>query len=704
MPPRRIPFDLELYRNEMEKLIGIGPETDVFWRALDFAVVAHDDQWRKSGDAYILHPCSVAKILVEEMDVDYAEILAAALLHDTVEDVEDVTPEVVGEKFGSYVRAIVEGCTKVTHVSGNRKIISMKTHRKIFAGSALRPEVMLVKLADRLHNLRTLNAMRLSKRQRIADETLAIYAPLAGALGLFNMKRDMYNLAITFRYGRTAKELKSSIARLKKSPLGKSIAATLEQAVAVAGLSCRVSVRTKDLWAYYDVESKVLLEQIDTPQEIILLMDNVQDCYSALGVVNRCFAPIPRTIRDFIANPKLTGYQGLHARAIVEGKKFFFKIRTKAMEHRAQKGLFRNWTPEKEEQGRFIEEIQEMFDILGKEDAVSYRDVIEASGIKEIYTYTPKGKLIYLPKGSSLLDFAFKVHPKIGLSCVGGMIRNKKISRSHVLKDGDMVRVLRAEEDVHFEQNMIDWCKTPRARIELEQSFRKRRIQVTAEIGRSLLAQELCRYGLTIELFEKELGTKVWESFAPENAAYYYRGIGEGRYHLRWVIGQLSVFSQEKWKKRDEGQSSHNCIELKTVDPVTVKLSLCCKPEPSDDKNLVALLTGKGISVHRRDCSYFQELELAQEDIILARWNKRETLLDHSQAYHIPAAFRTEVMEAVAAAPEEMEVERLEMLFLRDDGTSAWEVVFTCPHLEALEKINAYFQQQSFLVEFVLDA
>ncbi len=203
---RRISFDLELYRNQMQVFIADIPGAETFWEALDFSVEAHADQWRKSGDAYILHPCSVAKILAEEMDITHPEILAAALLHDTVEDVEEITGELVGQKFGSYVQAIVEGCTKVTHVSGDKQQDSRNTHRKIFTGAALRPEVMLVKLADRLHNLRTLRAMPKAKRQRIADETIDIYAPLATVFGLFNLKREMYNLALLYKYPKQGAE------------------------------------------------------------------------------------------------------------------------------------------------------------------------------------------------------------------------------------------------------------------------------------------------------------------------------------------------------------------------------------------------------------------------------------------------------------------------------------------------------------------
>ncbi len=226
---RYIPFDLELYRNQMQELIGDKDNVEIFWAALDFAVDAHDDQWRRSGDAYILHPCSVAKILAEEMDVTHPEILSAALLHDTVEDVEEVTAEIVGRDFGSYVRAIVEGCTKVTHISGDKQANSHHTHRKIFTGAALRPEVMLVKLADRLHNLRTLQAMPKAKRQRIAEETLDIYAPLATFFGLFNMKREMYNLALLYKYPKQGARINVHIRQLRKSPLGRKIVDKLEE-------------------------------------------------------------------------------------------------------------------------------------------------------------------------------------------------------------------------------------------------------------------------------------------------------------------------------------------------------------------------------------------------------------------------------------------------------------------------------------------
>ena len=234
-------------------------------------------------------PASVAKILAEEMDITNPEILAAALLHDTVEDVEEVTAEVVGQKFGSYVQAIVEGCTKVTHVSGDKQANSQNTHRKIFTGAALRPEVMLVKLADRLHNLRTLRAMPKAKRQRIADETIDIYAPLATVFGLFNMKREMYNLALLYKYPKQGAKLNNQIRQLANAPVGQTIVDAITKNAESKNLDCRITLRTKNLWAYYDTASRILVQRIDTPVEILIAVNDVQSCYSALGIVNQTF-------------------------------------------------------------------------------------------------------------------------------------------------------------------------------------------------------------------------------------------------------------------------------------------------------------------------------------------------------------------------------------------------------------------------------
>ncbi len=698
---RRISFDLELYRNQMLALIG-EPETETFWQALDFSVEAHADQWRRSGDAYILHPCSVAKILAEEMDVTHPEILAAALLHDTVEDVEEVTAELVGEKFGSYVQAIVEGCTKVTHVSGDKQADSQNTHRKIFTGAAMRPEVMLVKLADRLHNLRTLRAMPKAKRQRIADETIDIYAPLATVFGLFNMKREMYNLALLYKYPKQGARLNNHIRQLQKSPLGQTIVENVLKTAEKENFSCKVTVRTKKLWAYYDVTNRILVQRIDTPLEILIVVDDVSSCYKALGIANQTYKPIPRTIRDFIANPKPTGYQGLHARAIAEGQKFLVKIRTDEMERKAQRGLFRNWSSKTGKQVKFIREIQEMFDVIGSEDSFSYRDVIAASGVKEIYTYTPQGDLICLPVNSTVLDFAFRVHTEIGQTCLGAMIRNKRLPPSHVLKDGDMVRIVRADQPIRFEQHMLTMCKTPRARGELAKNFKARCKKVTREVGMSILRQEMLRYGIPFDVLESKDLPELLAHEAIASLDDLYVRIGEGGVRLKELMEDIKKILFGGVSPLVTPTGAFNKIELTTLDPVSVKLSSCCKPNPTAKDNC-ALLTPKGLSVHHKNCERFRKLKFQREDAVNISWKIRQTHVRKRQILHILRATRKSVMETIGSAPQELDMESLEILSSYSSLYPAWELVFRVVNLYDLQRVLKHFDKSALPYEFDLD-
>jgi len=699
---RLIPFDLELYRNQMRGLIAEKPGEEIFWEALDFAIEAHGDQWRRSGDAYILHPCSVARILAEEMDITHPEILAAALLHDTVEDVAEITAELVGQKFGSYVQTIVEGCTKVTHVSGDKQANSRNTHRKIFTGAALRPEVMLVKLADRLHNLRTLRAMPMAKRQRIADETIDIYAPLATVFGLFNMKREMYNLALLYKYPKQGARINSHIRQLQKLPLGSKIVDAVAENTKKYNIACQLRVRTKHLWAYYDIASRILVQRIDTPMEILVIVNDVQSCYAALGVVNQTFQPIPRTIRDFIANPKPTGYQGLHARAIIEGQKFLFKIRTAEMERQAQRGLFRNWNSKSGKQGNLIKEIQEMFDVLGSEDSVSYRDVIAASGIKEIYTYTPQGDLICLPVNSTVLDFAFRVHTEIGLTCLGAMIRNKRVPLEHVLKDGDMVRIIRADQPIRFEQEMLSFCRTPRARGELAKSFRVRRRKVTRDVGMSMLRQEMFRYGIPFDVMEGQEVPVLLARYSITSTDELYSRLGEGRLRLKEVMESIKELLFGGVSPLVTPTGAFNKIELSTLDPVSVKLSSCCKPNPTAKDNC-ALLTPKGLSVHHKNCERFRELDFQREDAVDITWDLRNTHVRKKQIIHVLRASRPDIMATIATAPEEMTMQHLEILSSYSMLNPAWEMTFGVPNLYVLQKVLRHFDKSTIPYEFYLE-
>ncbi len=697
-----VKFDLEAYRRIMLAFIGDGAETQVFWKALDFADEAHGDQWRRSGDPYIMHPCSVARILAEELDIRNPEILAAALLHDTVEDVEEVTDEVILELFGPNVEAIVEGCTKVTHYSGDRQTFKKLVHRKIFSGAAAKLEVMIVKLADRLHNLRTLASMPKHKRQKIADETLDIYAPLATILGLFAIKRELYNLALAYKFPRQGSRLQMHINSLRKDPPVLEIVDNVQKAINEEGLMGSVTLRTKGLWGYYDVRNRILIKEIESPQEILILMRSRSECYQALGVLNRIYPPIPRTLRDFIASPKPSGYQGLHARPNIDGRKYLFKIRTDEMARRAQRGMIREWTSDTKINSRYFREIQEMFDILGSDDSVSYRDMIAASGRKEIYTYTPQGDLICLPVNSILLDFAFRVHTAIGHTCIGGMIGKQKIRPDQQLRDGNVIKVLRQEGPVNFDPALQMLCQTPKARSELSKAFRQRREAISRQIGATVLSQELRRYGVPYEVVEKEGMMDILTYFSIDSLEELYQQIGEGRVRLRELIYEIRNGLYVGRPTLNQPTGVFNRVDLTTLDPVVMKSSACCKPGPLD-KGVIGLLSERGLSLHRKDCTQLQKINFQREDAVEVRWKLKATRIEKNQRIIVLQASRNRLLMMLSVAPEEMKV--VDIVYL-GKGTAAvgdWEVIFQVANLYGLKKIDRHFSRSGLSYEFELE-
>ncbi|MGI6655988.1 MAG: HD domain-containing protein [Desulfobulbus sp.] len=698
-----VKFDLEGYRDVMRGFLGEGAETDVFWRALDFALTAHQDQWRRSGDPYIMHPCSVARILAEELDIRNGEILAAALLHDTVEDVEEVTTEILADKFGSGVAAIVEGCTKVTHYTGDQQSFKKLVHRKIFSGAAARLEVMIVKLADRLHNLRTLTSMPKRKRQKIADETLAIYAPMATILGVYAIKRELYNLALIYKFPRQGNRLQLHINSLREDPEGLEIVDNVQQALDQKGISGQVTMRTKGLWAYYDIRSQILIKEIESPQEMLMLMESSEDCYQALGILNSIYPPLPRSIRDFIANPKPTGYQGLHARPNIDGKKYLFKIRTAEMARQAQRGLLRDWTSDSQGNNRYFEEIQEMLDILGSDDSLSYREMIAASGRNEIYTYTPKGDMFCLPVNSILLDFAFRVHTAIGHSCVGGMIGMQRVGLDHKLRDGNVVKILRQDEPVSFDPALQAQCQTAKARSELSKAFRLRREDILRKIGASVLGQELRRYGVPFNVVNKEGMRYILIYFNIQDLDDLYLQIGEGRVRMRGLIHEICNGLYVGGPPLNPPTGSFNRVDLDSLDPTVLKASACCKPTPLD-KGVIGLLSERGLSLHRKECGQLAKINFQREDAVAVRWKAKATKVEKNQGIVVMQVTRRRLLLLLADAPEEMRVVEVTYLGRGRSELPDWEVQFQVDNLLGLQRINRYFARSGLTYEFELEA
>jgi len=694
-------FDIAGYKELMAKFLG-DPDgkARVFFEALDFAAEAHAGQRRKSGDPYILHPCNVARILAEEMEVREPEILAAALLHDTVEDVEEVTIEVIGERFGKNVEIIVDGCTKITHFFGDKQTFYKLVHRKIFSGAAARLEVMLVKLADRLHNLRTLDAMSRDRRQKIADETLDIYAPMARVMGLFSMKRELYDLALKYKFPKQSNKILALIRNLENSPEVADIVSTVWEDLQNSWISAEIKPRAKGLWGYFDPVNKVLAKAIDHPMEFIILVDDIESCYRVLGLVNQKFPPIPRTIRDFISNPKPTGYQGLHARANIKGRNYLFKIRTPEMARNAQKGIIKAWSEHKPA-GQFEKTLREMFDLLGTEEWLSPREMIAASGKKEIYTYTPKGDTICLPLQSIVLDFAFQVHTDVGKRCIAAIIKRERVEPDQVLKDGDQVKIVLQEKPVLFEPRLQELCKTPRARSGLAKGFRIRRQELAVKIGRVILEQECQRYGLALkDLLKYE--SDMLEQMSMESLEQLFLNVGVAGVSFRELRHKIMDLLPEDIAIRKPSGRGLNKIFLTTLDPAVIKFSACCKPNPAE-KELVGILNERGISVHQKTCERFRSLKVRREDVVEVSWQLKETLIIKPQHLYVPEATRNRIFMMLAVAPDKMKVADILVLSRIDAKKPAWEINFEVSNLYGLKNILDHFDKSGLPYEFVLE-
>lgn len=694
-------FDIASYKESMARNLGDpGGRAKVFFEALDFAVQAHAGQRRKSGDSYILHPCNVARILAEEMEVRDPEILAAALLHDTVEDVKEVTLEVIGERFGKNVEAIVDGCTKITHFFGDKQTFYKMVHRKIFSGAAARLEVMLVKLADRLHNLRTLEAMRRDRRQKISDETLDIYAPMARVMGLFDMKRELYDLALKFKFPKQSNKIIAHIRNLESSPEVNEINTTLRHDLQKSLINAEITPRAKGLWGYFDPVNKVLVKAIDHPMEFMILVDDIESCYSVLGLVNQKFPPIPRTIRDFITNPKPTGYQGLHARANIKGRNYLFKIRTPEMARNAQKGIIKAWSEHKPA-GQFEKTLREMFDLLGTDEGLSPREMIAASGKKEIYTFTPKGDRICLPLQSIVLDFAFQVHTEVGNRCIAAIIKRERVEPDHALKDGDQVKIVLQKEPVLFEPRLQELCKTPRARSGLAKGFRLRRQALAVQVGKVILEQECQRYRLSLQDLMKYEDV-VLEQLAMESSEQLFLHVGIAEISFRELRRKIMGILPADLDINKPSGRGLNKIILSSLDPAVIKFSACCKPTPTE-KDLIGILNERGISVHQKTCERFRSLKVRREDVVEVGWRLKETSIAKPQHLFVPEATRNRIFMMLAVAPDTMKVADILVLSRIEAKRPAWEINFEVSSLQGLKSILAHFDKSGLPYEFVLE-
>ncbi|WP_392426080.1 RelA/SpoT family protein [Barrientosiimonas humi] len=624
----------------------------VIERAYDVAERAHAGQMRKSGDPYITHPLAVATILAELGMTP--PTLAAALLHDTVEDTE-YSLEQLRAEFGDEIAMLVDGVTKLDKVKYGEAAQS-ETVRKMVIAMAKDIRVLVIKLADRLHNARTWRYVSAASAQRKATETLEIYAPLAHRLGMNTIKWELEDLSFATLYPKVYDEIVRLVA--DRAPAREEyLRGVREQVTAdlrAAKIKGTVTGRPKH---YYSVYQKMIVrgrdfEDIYDLVAMRVLVESVRDCYAVLGTIHARWSPIPGRFKDYIAMPKFNMYQSLHTTVIgPEGKPVEIQIRTHQMHRRAEYGVAAHW--KYKDDAKALEPAGGGKNDTGPiNDMAWLRQLLEWQretadpgefleslrfdvGSREVYVFTPKGEVMPLPAGSTPVDFAYAVHTEVGHHCIGARVNGRLVPLESQLDNGDVVEVLTSKADgAGPSRDWLTFVKSPRARSKIKQWFSKERREEAIESGKDHLAKTIRKQGLGIQrLMSHDMLTHVATQLRYTDIDALYAAVGDNHVSPEHVVKQLVAnLGGEDGATEDlaeaaiatpgamrRSRAGDPGVTVVGTDDVWIKLARCCTPVPGDDI-IGFVTTGKGVSVHRRDCTNAAQLLSQPERLIEVAW------------------------------------------------------------------------------------
>jgi guanosine-3',5'-bis(diphosphate) 3'-pyrophosphohydrolase len=600
--------------------------------AYEFADEAHLGQLRKSGEPYILHPLAVAEILLD-MQMDVTSVIAS-LLHDVVEDTT-VSLDIVREKFGVPCAMIVDGLTKLEKIRFKSKEEQQnENYRKMFVAMAQDIRVILIKLADRLHNMRTLKFQSEENQRRIAEETLEIFCPIAHRLGMSAIKWEMEDICLRYlnsqQYYRIVNLMQKK--RREREEFIQAVVHTIREKVSETGIEADISGRPKHIYSIY---SKMMskhkeFNEIYDLLAIRVIVDNIKDCYATLGVIHTLWKPMPGRFKDYVAMPKANMYQSLHTTVIgPNGEPLEIQIRTWEMHRTSEYGVAAHWaykegssgpTGSFEEKMTWIREVIELQEDTN--DASEFMESLKMDFFSDlVFVFTPKGEVIELPAGSVPLDFAYRIHTEIGNRTIGAKVNSKIVPLDHQLKTGDIVEILTSKHSYGPSQDWVKVVKSSHAKTKIRQWFKKDKREEYVEKGKESIERELKRLGLEPSAFmtdEKML--EVAKKFSFHDIEDMLSAIGFQGITATQICTRLT----EKQRKENEEASLHQLTEevkevkaktfkktpttgvrVKGIDNLLVRFARCCNPVPGDD--IVGYITrGRGVSVHRKDCTNFK--------------------------------------------------------------------------------------------------
>ena len=594
--------------------------TALMSKAFETARAAHSQQTRKSGEGYINHPLAVAKI-VADIGLDETTVIAA-LLHDAVEDT-DITVADVERDFGPEVAAIVDGVTKLDRIRFDSKEEQQAaTMRKMLVAMAKDLRVLIIKLADRLHNMRTIAAMPLEKQQRIASETLDIYAPLAHRLGMQGLKQQLEDLAFASMYPKRYAELDHLVSG--RSPerdvyLAKAMS-DVRAKLTDLNIDSDVTGRGKHLWSIYEkmIQKGKEFDEIFDIVAIRVVVDSVKDCYAALGCIHGTWKPIVGRFKDYVAMPKFNLYQSLHTTVIGPGgKPLEIQIRTREMHQRAEWGVAAHWAYKDDNEIPDIDWLNRIIDWQSDiADPAQFMESLKTDlDQDEIFVFTPKGRVIALPLGSCPVDFAYSVHTAIGNACIGARVNGRLVPLTHQLKSGDTCEIFTSKvESASPSREWLEFIASPKARNKVKLWFSREKREDLVEAGREDLSKELRRVRLPVNrVMESSHLTAEMESLNYLDLETLLAAIGEGHVEAAHFAQRIAArFEDSDSEERlpasvlrpdDLRRRGNNVgIHVDGFDDVLVRLSKCCTPVPGDE--IMGFITrGRGVSVHRSDCA-----------------------------------------------------------------------------------------------------
>jgi GTP diphosphokinase / guanosine-3',5'-bis(diphosphate) 3'-diphosphatase len=636
-------------------------------RAFDFACERHADQRRRSGDEFITHPVGVAQICAG-MRLD-TETLCAALLHDTVEDTTASLEEIRGE-FGTEVAQLVDGVTKLTGITfESRDERQAENYRKMMVAMATDVRVILIKLADRLHNMRTLGALSKQKQTLKSHETLEIYAPLAHRLGIHAIKWELEDLAFATLHPRKYAEIKQLVAQQRDerenyvAEAGEFLASELDQ----VGIEAQISGRAKHFYSIYTKMAKKGREfnEIFDLTAMRVIVGSVKDCYGAIGVIHSLWKPLPGRFKDFVAMPKANMYQALHTTVIgPEGKPLEIQIRTEEMHKLAEYGIAAHVAYKEGSSGDPQREkmtwLRQLVEAEGEQDPSEFLESLKVDLFEdEVFVFTPKGEVKNLSAGSTPLDFAYAVHTDVGHSCVGAKVNGSIVPLHYQLRSGDIVEVLTAKQK---RGPSLDWLKlvrTSRARNKIRAWFKEERREDAERDGRESLDEALRTRGIPMQKVSgSALLADVIREMGFRKATDFYIALGQGKVSAKTAANKLmqrlkagdgvedvaeTAQPGREDRARRTKEASNYGITVKGVENVAVRLAKCCRPVPGDEiEGYVSL--GRGITIHRDDCKNVKALKRASERFVDVAW-RGENEAAYRVELQIDAYDRTRLLE-----------------------------------------------------------